>query len=72
MSSDDLVHQNNETLSSDIFQQNVEIRKRLSMSLTKPHFQFRVIKLNNDFMYNYDIKVLREKNQATNVSQNDK
>ena len=72
MSSDDLVHQNNETLSSDIVQQNVEIRKRLSMSLTKPHFQFRVIKLNNDFMYNYDIKVLREKNQATNVSQNDK
>ena len=44
----------------------------LWMSLTKPHFQSKVIKLANDFMYSCDLKVLREKNQATNVPPNNK
>ena len=71
-SSDDLVHQHNEALSSDIVKHNVQRRKKLLMSLTKICFQFKVIKFTNYFMYNYDLKMLREKNQATNVSPNNK
>ena len=37
------------------------------MSLTKPHFQTRVIQFTSVFMYNYDIKMLREKIKETNV-----
>ena len=42
------------------------------MSLKKLHFQFKVIILTNELMYSYDVKMLREKNQAKNVSPNDK
>ena len=42
------------------------------MSLTKQPFQSKVRKLANDLMYNYDLKTLREKNQAKNVSPNDR
>ena len=44
----------------------------LSMLLIKLHFQLKFIKFTNDFMYNCDINILREKKQATNVSANDK
>ena len=40
----------------------------MSMSLTKPHFQTKVIKCTNAFMYNYDINMLRDKVKETNVS----
>ena len=44
----------------------------LSILLTKPRFQCKVIKFTNYFMYNYNLKVLRKKYQSTNVSPNDK
>ena len=62
-SSDDIVHQEIGALSSDVVQQNIERRKRLPMSLRKINFQTKVIKLTNDFMYNYYVKMLIEKNQ---------
>ena len=42
------------------------------MVLTKLHFQFKVIKFTNDFMYNYDLNMSSDKTQATNVSKNNK
>ena len=42
------------------------------MSLIKLYFKLKVIKFTNDFMYNYNLSMLREKNQSTNVLPNDK
>ena len=68
---DDIVQEENAAVSSGIFEDNVERRKMISMSLTKLHFQFKVIKYANGSMYNYDINMLREKNQAKNLSPKD-
>ena len=40
------------------------------MSLKNLHFKFKVIKFTNDSMYNHNLKMLREKNEATDVSPN--
>ena len=42
------------------------------MYLEKLNFKSKGIKFANDLMYNYDLKTIREKNQGTNVSPNDK
>ena len=65
--SDDLVHQKNAVVSSNVVEQNFILIKTFPMSLTKPHFQTRVIQFTNVFIYNYDIKVLREIIKETNV-----
>ena len=59
-SPDYLVHQPNESLSSDVVQQDVDRRKNICV-LEKLHFQSKVIKFTNDFMYNYYIKMIRDK-----------
>ena len=42
------------------------------MYFTEIYLQFKVIKFTNDFIYNYDFKMLRGGIQATNVPPNDK
>ena len=42
------------------------------MSLTKIDFESKVIKFTNDFMYKYNINMLRKKNQPINVSLSNK
>ena len=44
----------------------------LLMSLKKTNFPFKVIKFTNDFMYNDEIKMLREKNLTTKFSPNNR
>ena len=44
-----------------------EEEKGCKCYLTKIHF-FKVIKLTNVFMYNYNLKILRVKDQETNFS----
>ena len=42
--------------------------KKVANVIDKTNFQFKVIKFTNDFMCKYGLNMLREKNQATNVS----
>ena len=69
---DDIVQEENAAVSSGIFEDNVERRKMISMSLTKLHFQTKVIGFTNVFMYNHDIKMLREKIKESTVSSSNK
>ena len=59
--SGDLVHQNNAALFSDVVEHNVERRKMLSSLLSELNFQTKIIQFTYSFMYNYDIKMLRER-----------
>ena len=69
---DDIVHQENAEVSSNDVDHNIETIKMLLISLTKLHFQTRVIQFKNVFIYNYDIKMLREKIKETYVSSSNK
>ena len=67
LSSDDLIHQKNEGLSSDVVQNNAKRRNVVNI-IDKLHFQSKVIKFTNYFMYNYNLIMLRGVNLATNTS----
>ena len=47
---DDLFHQENEVVSSDVVEENDEIRKMMSMSLDKTKISKKVIEFTNVFM----------------------
>ena len=72
MSPDDLVHQDNTEVSSDVVEHNFERRNFLSMSLAKLYFHAEVIQFNNVFMYNYYINILIDKVKENNVSSSNK
>ena len=61
MKSDNLVHQENGAVSSDVVEDNIERIKLMSMPLTRLHFQTKTIQFTNVSMYNYNIKMLRDK-----------
>ena len=61
-----------ESSSSDVFQQYLGRRKILSNYLSQLHDQYKVIKLANYFVYRYNIKMAEVNKQEIKVSPNEK
>ena len=69
---DDVVHQDDEALSSYVVKQNVGRRKRFSMYLTILYFKSKFIKFSIDFIYNWDLNMITYNEEARKVLPNDK
>ena len=53
----------NEKPSSYVVQQDVDRRKRFPKYFSKLHFQYKVIEFSNDFIYKYNVKMIKDNEQ---------